>query len=83
MSSGEWLFWCWVCGIGNHFVALNIDRVDFPDEANLMGTIPWWLKDRLLWIYIRYLEAVGDLGVLMASVTRNPLGYWLKLTIGF
>ena len=83
MNYGEWLSWCWVCGIRNHLVHLNIEKVDFVDEANIMEALPWWLKARLLWIYSRYWETVGDIGVRMASLARNRLGYLPKLGTGF
>ena len=59
-----------------NFLGLRADEKTafFIDGANLMGSLPWWLKSWMLRYYIWHWERVGDLGVLMASAARKRLG---------
>lgn len=39
LSFGEWLFWYWVCGVGNHLVYLSLEKCEYTDE----DLLPWWV----------------------------------------
>ena len=76
LSFGEWLFWCWVCGVGNHLVHLS-DAVVGADADNLL---PWWVP---MPIYYLYWGIVGDVGTEMTWRARQRLGYWPRFCRGF
>ena len=76
MSFGEWLFWNWICGMGNHMVHLAVERTEYNDELLL----PWWLHSI---IYYIFWDTTGDIGAKMTWIAQQRLGYWPKLMRGF
>ena len=75
LSFGEWLWWSWICGIGNHLVHLSVERLG--SEVILL---PRWVPMR---IYYLYWDVIGDVGVVMSRMARQRLGYWPTFFRGF
>ena len=69
LSFGEWLFWCWVCGVGNHLVHLSVEKCEYTD----VDLLPWWVP---IPYYYFWWDIVGDVGQGLTSMARQRLGYW-------
>ena len=75
LSFAEWLFWCWVCGVGNHLVYLSLEKCEYTDE----DLLPWWVPIPYYFAW----DIVMDVGQRMTWMARRRLGYWPRFCRGF